>query len=354
MSNWKLVRLKFGRHIAHFGEVGIGIEETSERVRSDTLFSAWMIAYARLFGGFAVEDLLGQFLSQISVRISSTLIYRRQDNKFIYYLPRPLKFPKHYPKDDDLSFFKAYKKLKYLPLDIWQRWYQGEGFTDRDRAELEASIQKRPRDGALYRAGAFDYSEAYHINQFPKVAVDRVTRATNFYRTGFVQFQWQLNNNELESLSGLYFLLNFTHANSALENRLYAALELLGEEGLGGERSSGAGRFEIDSWDQLTPNWQEVVDFKAQNHYSLISLFWQPSLSEKFLDGASYEIIERGGWIGSPFSGRQLRRKKVCMFAEGSVFASQPHGELVDVTPKGFSTHAIYRNGIGLSLPILT
>ncbi|MFB8790763.1 MAG: hypothetical protein U7123_18385 [Potamolinea sp.] len=48
MSTWKLVRLNFGRSSAHFGEVGIGIEETSERVRSDTLFSAWISAYASL------------------------------------------------------------------------------------------------------------------------------------------------------------------------------------------------------------------------------------------------------------------------------------------------------------------
>ena len=48
MSKWKLVKLDFKNNPAHFGELGIGMEETSERVRSDTLFSAWVIAYARL------------------------------------------------------------------------------------------------------------------------------------------------------------------------------------------------------------------------------------------------------------------------------------------------------------------
>ncbi len=58
MSVWKLVKLNFGRSPAHFGEVGIGMEETSDRVRSDALFSAWVSIYARLFGKEAVEELL--------------------------------------------------------------------------------------------------------------------------------------------------------------------------------------------------------------------------------------------------------------------------------------------------------
>lgn len=50
MSNWKLIHLNFTKNLAHFGEVGIGLEETQERVKSDTLFSALITSYARLFG----------------------------------------------------------------------------------------------------------------------------------------------------------------------------------------------------------------------------------------------------------------------------------------------------------------
>lgn len=81
-------------------------------------------------------------------------------------------------------------------------------------------------------------------------------------------------------------------------------------------------------------------------------MFWQKSLNANFLDNSSYEIIERGGWIGSPYSGRQLRRKKVHMFAEGSVFKSKSSGELAELTPERFTSHKIYRNGISLSIPI--
>ncbi len=47
MSEWRLVRLNFGRSPTHFGQVGIGLEETTERLQSDTLFSALISTYAR-------------------------------------------------------------------------------------------------------------------------------------------------------------------------------------------------------------------------------------------------------------------------------------------------------------------
>ncbi|MBD2777900.1 type III-A CRISPR-associated RAMP protein Csm4 [Iningainema tapete] len=345
MSSWKLVKLNFGHSPAHFGELGIGIEETSERVRSDSLFSAWVSIYARLLGQEAVESLLQRFHQSPPVRISSTFIYREEAEHTIYYLPRPLKFPINYPKDD-LEFFKTYKKLNFLPLEVWQRWYQTEGFAESDARELIAETTGKSQ-GLLRKAGAFDYKNTFKIGQLPKIAVDRITRATNLYHTGFVQFETEKNR------SGLYFLLYFPNSEQQLEHNLRAALNLLGEEGLGGERSSGAGRFEVE-WLELPLIWQKVVNFSEQPVYHcLISLFWDDdasNLKQLITNESSYDIQERGGWIAS--SERQLRRQFVRMFAEGSVFPTNPQGKLADVTPKGFTIHRVYRSGIGLSLPI--
>ncbi|KAB8331445.1 type III-A CRISPR-associated RAMP protein Csm4 [Scytonema tolypothrichoides VB-61278] len=368
MSVWKLVKLNFGRSPAHFGEVGIGIEETSDRVRSDSLFSAWVSAYARLFGKDVVEELLQKFPTDnqpqvISpLRVSSTFIYRQENERTIYYLPRPLKFPINYPQgtEKELEFFKTYKKLNYLPLEVWQRWYQGEGFINADAEELIAETKGKSQ-GHLRQAGTFDYKKAFVIDQFPKIAVDRITRATNLYHTGLVQFQWEENGNGIQSLSGLYFLLQFSPEGEKLADNLKAALHLLGEEGLGGERSSGAGRFHVE-WLEfpevpensqkklptVPENWQKVVKFSAGTHHTLMSLLWESPLPDDFLNNASYEIQERGGWIAE----NQVRRKMVRMFSEGSVFLAPPQGKLVDVTPKDFKKHCIYRSGISLSLPI--
>jgi CRISPR-associated protein Csm4 len=372
-SNWKLVRLNFGKNLAHFGEAGIGTEETTERVRSDTLFSAWVSLYGRIFdtpNKPELENLLKRFdqtPDQPPFRISSTFIYRytqsvanpkksyaSQAERIIYYLPRPLQYPKGYP-EDDLAFSKVYRKLNYLPLDIWQRWYQGIGFTPEDAQELTSAVSQETH-GALQQAGVFDYGSTFYKHQVPKVSIDRTNRATNFYQTGFVKFiHSEKNKNDS---SGLYFLIHFPTNDPELENHLYAALELLGEEGLGGERSSGAGRFNAtwldieDASDPSLKQWREVLHFKQGNHHALLSLFWENPLRDRVLLGATarYALKERGGWVVGP----QVRRKMVRMFTEGSVFPVTPMGSLADVTPESFRrNHNIYRSGVSLSLPII-
>ncbi|MFM7365264.1 MAG: type III-A CRISPR-associated RAMP protein Csm4 [Cuspidothrix sp.] len=354
MSVWKLVKLNFRNNPAHFGEVGIGMEETSDRVRSDSLFSAWISNYARMFGKDAVEELLQLFPTKEHpklippLRISSTFIYREvgkdqigNSENTIYYLPRPLKFPINYPKDD-LAFFKTYKKLNYLPLGIWQRWYQGTGFTEEDKQELENYREDKP-EGKLAEAETFNYKKACKTHQLPKIGIDRVTTATNLYHTGFVHFGTGDNP------AGLYFLLELSSEGEKLADKLQAALHLLGEEGIGGERSSGAGKFTA-KWSELPKIWQEVVKFENGKFHTLMSLFWDSEISSNFLENSSYEIQERGGWIVES----QIRRQMVRMFSEGSVFNSALPGKLVNVTPKEFTRHQIYRSGISLTLQINT
>ncbi|MGA9379964.1 MAG: type III-A CRISPR-associated RAMP protein Csm4 [Phormidium sp.] len=358
MSYWKLFRLNFEGNPVHFGELGIGMEETSDRIHSDTLFSAWISAYARLFGKDAVEELLQQFQTQEEppFRLSSTFIYRQVEGENIYYLPRPFKRPINYPKHD-FDFAKEYKKLNYLPLKIWQCWYQGQGWTKSDEEELKAKAKAKKGDkidGELTKAGTFEYGEAFKKGKVPKIAVDRITRATNIYHTNFVYFQKD---------AGLYFLVEFSKPE--FENTFLNVLKFLGEEGLGGERSSGAGQFEVDNSSiELTPEWDkwvQVVNFKFDkgNFHSLISLFWENPLASDLLDRegklkeeSSYELLRRGGWISSSPSGSQRRRKSIQMFEEGSVFSVKPMGKLANVTPDGFSSHSVYRSGISLSLPI--
>jgi len=367
MACWKLVRLKFGRNVAHFGELGIGMEETSERVQSDTLLSAWISAYARLASH---TNEFGELLTQLNSPdppfcLSSTFIYQKIGQDTRYYLPCPRKKPPNYSFENDLSLAKDYKKLAYLPLDVWHRWYQTDaGFSINDVYELTGKNARST------------YKNAFKTDKLPKIAVDRITRATNLYYTGIVQYHWQFNKDEpegVESLSGLYFLVKFS--DEKWLNPFFAVLDFLGGEGIGGERSSGAGQFKVDrsteqpiekdSAIELTDLWKQVINPSETNAYTLLSLFWTDDSAE--LDTlqlqtsplVSYDLQERGGWIASPCSdGRQLRRQTVQMFTEGSVFPHELKGKLADVTPrnakdeKTFTTHDIYRSGIALSLPI--
>ncbi|MBK4730300.1 type III-A CRISPR-associated RAMP protein Csm4 [Oxynema sp. CENA135] len=388
MSDRKLVKLDFGSNPVHFGKVGIGIEETSERVSSDGLFSAWMSIYARLFGKQGVEELLDRFLndSPPPVRMSSTFVYSKKADSEIFYLPKPLQFPCGYP-DQDLEFFKTYKSLRYLPLDVWMRWYQGQGFTDRDREELSARAKKEKSENetseneksasqtpgqTLTKAGLFDYNASFQEHKLPKIAIDRRTAATNLFHAGFVHFHHQQKENnhkqkskknkqesqKIEERAGLYFILDFPQGDRELEQKLHAALQLLGEEGIGGRRSSGAGRFTFE-WQNLPKDFVRLFDFvQTSTHYCLLSLYWDdPGLNwQEITRDSSYEMEQRRGWLSGSPSGLNLRRQSVTMFLEGSLFKQPPQGKLADVTPPDFqyyrNQHRVYRNGIALSLPV--
>ena len=65
----------------------------------------------------------------------------------------------------------------------------------------------------------------------------------------------------------------------------------------------------------------------------------------------AYSLNPVTGWMGSP--GTHKRRKKVKMFAEGSVLNSydKPVGRLVDLRPDGF-THPVYRYGYAWQVSI--
>lgn len=334
---WKLVRLNFGRNPVHFGETGIGLENTTEQAHSDTLFSALVSSYAKIFGKSAVEALFERFSDPVPpFRLSSSFIYQHQETNgqqtCVDYLPKPIIRPPHYPTED-LAFAKTYRKLAYLPLSVWQRWYQHSGFNQQDVQTLK-NYTKDPEnissDEPLAAAGTFTYQDAFKKSTLPKVSIDRSTRATNFYHTKFVQYAEQ---------AGLYFLVNLPAEDTTLLQELQAALIFLGEEGIGGERSSGAGRF-VPSWHDLPPEWMSLFNTDAATHHSLISLFWANPDTQQFSQVEQaiaadtqkqtyYSLKPRGGWIASP-AGHQMRRQVVSMMAEGSVLPTSifPKGPL--------------------------
>jgi CRISPR-associated protein Csm4 len=358
MSTRKLVHLNFGRNVAHFGELGIGLEEANERVRSDTLFSAWMSAYARLFSGAEIERLIENMQQPVPLfRISSTFIYQVLGDQTVYYLPKPLKLPAGYPIGDDFEFTKTFKKLRYLPASVWQRWYQSSGFDQASDGQELIEATQAQASGGLAQAGTFAYGQAFKFQKHPKVSIDRTTHATNFYHTGMVGYRWEAEENEVKSLAGLYFLVEFPTKDLDFEQTFFAVLNFLGGEGLGGERSSGAGQFKLKISD-LDAVWTKLSQFSDSHQHCLLSLCWEPKISQSLLVQASYELQERGGWITAPGVDAQRRRRTVQMFTEGSVFSGCPAGGLADVTPvnrqgdKTFTQHNIYRSGIALSLPM--
>ncbi len=136
-----------------------------------------------------------------------------------------------------------------------------------------------------------------------------------------------------------------------------AALALLGDEGIGGDRSSGYGGFEIE---QISENFGEdfaVLDGGARLSLSLL----YPSRDEieaGLLDApAEYTIASRGGWTTAQ-GAATMRRKPVNMIVEGSVIRDlgrRTYGAspiVLEARDGDGPAHPVFRPGRAVTIPI--
>ncbi len=124
-----------------------------------------------------------------------------------------------------------------------------------------------------------------------------------------------------------------------LERRVLACLRLLGDEGLGGEGTSGYGQFH-DVREVPPPPRRE----KATYYLSLAPVI--PESDEAFRRGVHYDLLLRsGGYWG------KIERRLVRMIAEGALFHGKVEGTVVAVGHTG--EHPIYRAGKNVAWPLL-
>jgi CRISPR type III-A-associated RAMP protein Csm4 len=137
------------------------------------------------------------------------------------------------------------------------------------------------------------------------------------------------------------------------------ALQVLGDAGVGGERSAGHGLFRLHGPHPLSG----LPDPTPGGRFLTLSLYYPTEAELKDVvggDDISYRFQVRRGWMSSPdqvesaedeaLSGSALRRKAVRMFAEGSILCwpedKTALGDLADVTPDVFSPHKVWRYGL--------
>jgi len=315
------VKLKFNSPL-HSGEAGIGIEEASEFVHSDTLFAGLCNAWVKVHGKNSLKKLLGAFPTCDSPNLIPPFII---SSAFLFYkdtlfFPKPALRPPRFDEEVRIRYGQEVKKVEFIPKEIFESWIGGE--------EIEFEKLKEVKD---------IYEKSISFFTTPKVQIDRIYAKSNPYYCGEVWFDQE---------AGLYFLIQIN--NEEFRPLLTQALNLLGEEGLGGERSSGYGQFKVIEWRKKI----EIKTPEKSNSYLVLSLFYPDKDTIKPIDKASYNLIERKGWIFSASIKKQTRRKIVRMFTEGSVFMNKPAGYLVDLTPTGWNEHSIFRYGLAFSIPV--
>lgn len=281
----------------HAGELGLGMEETASIIHSDTLYGAIHKAWHRLY---TTEGPLPFKLTTAFPFVGKT-----------YYLPKPRLVPPGFENDHELreTYAKAVKDTGYLALDTFGCWLKNCSVDYLKMVEENELLGKHIK-----------------VEGRPRVTVDRLDCSSALYHVSAVHFR--------QGKAGLYFLVDCSEDCFV---KLQSVVRLLEEEGLGGERSSGYGRFAAEFIKDFT-----LPECSAGKRFVSLSLY-HPASQEEFRGAlASYQLLIRGGWTESNKGNRTIKR--IIMFSEGSVFNKQVEGMVQDVSPSGYA-HPVWRFG---------
>ncbi len=334
-----LYRLKFTGPV-HFGTFGIGLEKTLDYLPSDSLTSALVNAFAVL--GMA-DDVVKALRSERPAFVLSSLFPfgPSGDGKAITYaLPRPLTPPLVESPKILQDIWKDVKRIRYLVPEDFFRWI---GQKPLNAEEIEATMLRSREIGKAAVGGHEILWSAAELR--PRVALDRSSQGSSIWHCSVLHFH---------PSAGLYGMIRVLDENWSVD--LTSAFRMLGDIGLGGERTYGMGCFEFSGFEPLQSSWPKTpVD--SNGSLILLSTFHPsekelPELNKRLV---AWEFSESRGYIVSGRAATTIKRKRLNMFTEGSVFRESVRGELADVTPDDAKTlgltHNIYRSGLAFLMP---
>jgi len=310
----------------HFGERGIGHEEAAEILHADTLFSALCAAWVWLYG----EDSLAEELLSAPppFLLSSGFPYAGT----VRFYPPPLA-----PLASPALLRKA-KDVAWCSEEAFRAWLAGRVDEVELRELHEGTVWLT--DGELERLrGDLGLRAPERISLWAPARVPRVTLDV----PGSGSALWHYGRVWFRKGCGLYFVLRFLE--STVEEKLKAALRLLGDVGLGGDRTVGHGLFRPAF--RAAPDWLRP---EAGERFVTLSPVFPASEQAATLlaPGCRYRFLVRSGWIGGLLPS-PCRRRKVRLLGEGSVLGGDPRrvwGMLADVTPAEEPLpHRVYRWG---------
>ncbi|ADQ41972.1 CRISPR-associated RAMP protein, Csm4 family [Caldicellulosiruptor acetigenus I77R1B] len=327
MSKGKLYRvsMRFSSPL-HIGEKEKIYNITQTFAHSDTLMSGIINAYSLLYGNSSTNELLDGFLRKSPpFEVSSTMPYVQGE----FFVPKPVGLNLHHYKDEgkiEVENDKELKKIKFIrENDLLYNFP--------DKYKVAGSFLL-PKDMLYKFVESKKAISLGKVKERARVSIDRLSSSSNIYYFSHFEF---------ESSAGLWFYLRIN--DQSLEEKIKAAIRLLGDEGLGGDRTCGLGSFEANFEESSMPEEND-----SAKYYMSLSLV-NPQSEDEIKNAISYEILTRSGYIYSK-AGLGIKRKAVRVFSEGTVFSGKVCGRVVDVTPQKFSQHRVYCFALAFLLPL--
>ncbi len=284
----------------HIGEEKL--EASNYTIMADTFFSALCIEAIRGFGEEKLNELL-DYVKKEQLRFSDLLPFTGDE----LFFPKPLlKIQKE--SNGDSTEKKLYKKLKYITISNMNKYISG-GLNPTDETNKLKNL------GVL-------------STRTLSSSLDEEKMQTN-ERLPYNMQVYSFNEN-----CGLYLIM------AAKDNEIIKIVEgllkCLSYSGIGGKKSSGFGRFEVEKI--KTPAiLKEKINFDKGGVLLSCAMAKGDEL-ELSLENAAYLLKRRAGFSAS----KELYRKKdFYSFAAGSYFCCAFSGDVFDVATK--HSHPIYR-----------
>lgn len=338
------IKLRFGKTPLHLGRGSDELDKTELVYHSDSLKSAIYAVGINKFDQWNDPDYFFKGFS-----ISSCFPYAHDE----YFLPRPQMRKKIIFDgiENDLMAKQA-KKINYLSTHIFED-FLNTGLNDFiiNEKQLTADLS--------------------FICEKPTTAIKEtngIGRKTSFFKTEVQQrvavpspgsdddsMPFYIDRIYFEEDCGFYFLANFSNNN--LREQVLIAMKLLGDQGIGTDRSVGNGLFDFDMKKDC-----ESFSFSLKGNSELqiplgSFLPTREELDAIDLSISAWSLLKRGGYMGGSDddSLRHLRRKSIYMFGEGSVFSSgiALKGKYEDLKPDwNAPMHPVWRCGMPLIISI--
>ncbi len=361
-------RLTFASGL-HLGTRGVNVAEAGVHIPSDTLFAGLLDAWRRTGGD--PQALAGPFTTvpvQPPFLLTSAFPYAG-DVRF-------------YPVPVDLACLlspaviadrgKSIKRIHFLSEALVQNMLAGErldGWLYPEHVYWEPETGVALQDGLFWltvaeiaglpKAMQRDRGRRHALRELrvfasgltPRVTIDRVSSASTIFHSGRTTFA---------PGCGLWFGVAWLRPADAVDGAqatyrqaFAAALGLLADDGLGGERSTGYGAFSYA--EAAAP---AALPNPAPGRRGWLLSRYHPTSSElpAALDdpGAAYRLTAVGGWLLSPDVVAQ-RRKRLYLVEEGSLVCppAWPAGDVTDVRPEYDGAqgvpHPVWRYGLALA-----
>jgi CRISPR-associated protein Csm4 len=316
--NYSILKLRF-RSPLHAGDSSSAraLDSSHMTIHADTIFSALCHEAIKSGGEKEIEQLY-QYAINDKLKLSDAMPYSGDT----LYLPKPIITSSFEQKSEPVKR-KKLKKLRYLPVILLPSYLSYlRGDTDFDYESAECS-----------------FGESY----IQEKAVLRGDKNAVPYSIGLFSF---------DDDCGLYLIIGYEEEEIA--EKVISLIRRIGLSGIGGKVSSGYGKFELierqylekQSVGQQAASFPTTEDMLENNSYKsyllLTSSLPKNEELEEAMEGSSYGIIRRGGFVQSEtYSDRPLKKQTQYFFEPGSVFRQRFQGDVYDVSRN--AGHPVYR-----------